>query len=30
MRYAGIAANAFHLTLIAIAYNLRTVAQRAT
>jgi IS5 family transposase len=28
MRYAGIAANAFHLTLIAMAYNLRTAAQR--
>jgi len=29
MRYAGIHANAFHLDLIAIAYNLRTAASRA-
>ena len=29
MRYAGLHANAFHLDLIAIAYNLRTLAARA-
>jgi IS5 family transposase len=30
MRYSGIDANAFHLNLIAIAYNLNTAARRAT
>lgn len=30
MRYAGIEANAFHLNLIAIAYNLETAVRRAT
>jgi hypothetical protein len=30
MRYRGLAANAFHLDLILVAFNLRTAAARAT